>query len=169
MLGDIIGSKRVEWFGKVYDSQLEADWACTLDSWGLDVTHHPGRIQLSTGWWEPDFLCGDVMLEVKGPGGERLWKPAEAEQTHGLGVVVLRPGLVMPGSDNETAGATWHGTQPSGEEWVVEWPAGGKPRFTRAPDPQSEIRVSAERCIVRPEVVGLGMRKALTREVPHHV
>ena len=165
MLGDVIGSNRVEWNGRVYDSQLEADWAATLDSWGLHVVHHPGRIQLSTGWWEPDFLCGDVLLEVKGPGGERLWKPAEAEQTHEQGVVILRPGLIMPGSNNETAGATWHGTTVAGMEWVVEWPNGAGPRFTRTPASGSEVRVSAERVVVRPEVVGLGMRKALTRVV----
>lgn len=167
MIDEVIDANRVEWQGKVYDSQLEADWAATLDSWGLSVVHHPGRIQLSTGWWEPDFLCDDVLLEVKGPGGDRLWKPAEAEQTHGGGVVILRPGLIVPGTDNETAGAIWHGTQPWGEEWVVEFNIGARPRFTRRPQPQNDVRVSAERCMVRPEVVGLGMRKALTRKVGH--
>lgn len=167
MLGDVVGSKRVEWQGRVFDSQLEADWACTLESWGLSVRHHPGRIELATGWWEPDFACGEVLLEVKGPGGDRLWKPAEAEERYELGVVVLRPGLVLPGSANETAGACWHGTRAWGMEWVVEFPPQEEPRFTRAPGGQNEVRVSADRCIVRPEVVGLGMRKALTREVGH--
>ena len=160
-----IRSKKVEWQGTVFDSQLEADWAATLDSWGMKVDYHPGKIMLSTGWWEPDFIAGDVMLEAKGPGGDRLWKPAEAEKTHGLGVVILRPGLVVAGSDNETAGAVWHGTQAWGREWVVEFNMLTGPRFTCQPVETSDVRVSAERCIVRPEVVGLGMRKALTREV----
>lgn len=163
-----ITAKKVRYDELIFDSQLEADWYATLVSWGFKPRHHPGRIQLSVGHWEPDFLCGDVLLEVKGPGGDRLWKPAEAEATHGLGVVVLRPGLVLPGSANETAGACWHGTLAWGGEWVVEWPDLGEgPRWTRAPEAGSEVRVSAERCIVRPEVVGLGMRKALTREVGH--
>lgn len=165
---DSVAAKRVEWEGQVYDSQLEADWACTLASWGMSVKYHPGRIQLSTGWWEPDFLALDVLLEVKGPGGDRLWKPAEAEATHEMGVVILRPGIIIPGTDNETAGAVWHGTQPWGKEWTVEFNSStGQPQFTRDPDPQNVVRLSAERAFVRPEVLGLGMRKALTREVGH--
>jgi hypothetical protein len=169
-------AKKIEFEGRVFDSQLEADWFATLESWGFRVHHHPGRIHLpgTAEWWEPDFLIlpafdggPEVLAEVKGPGGDRLWKPALAEEHHGMGVVILRPGLVMPGTANETAGAVWHGTQAWGLEWVVEFdPVLGKPTFTREPDTlNSLVRVSAERCVVRPEVSGLGMRKALGRSV----
>lgn len=170
---ETVTANRVVWEGVTYDSQLEADWACTLKSWGIQVLHHPGRLLLSTGEkWEPDFITvprwsGDpeLLLEVKGPGNDRLWKIRDAEETNGVEgkIVILRPGLVLGGSSNESAGACWHGTKVHGAEWVLELRVDGTSAgFTT--DPQmmnSVVRVSAERCIPRPEVEGIGMRKAV--------
>ena len=168
-----IRAKRVAWEGRVYDSQLEADWHATLASWGVEVKYHPGRIPLGGGgWWEPDFLATDargeqIMLEAKGPHDDRLWKTAAAARETGLPGVVLRPGLVPAGSEVESAGAVWHGPELWGLEWVVAFAQDGSARWTCAPTPEEDVRVSAERCIVRPSAIGLGMRKALTREVGH--
>lgn len=175
-MSDEIKSHRVDFEGMIFDSQLEADWYATLKSWGLAVTHHPGSIRLpgdSGGWWEPDFLVTgwdgvEVLAEAKGPHDDRLWKAAEVDVLHPElgGVVILRPGVIVPGSTNETAGAVWHGTQLWGPEWVVGFQADGACRMTRDTmlyEPQ--VRVSAERTWVRPSAYGLAMVKARGRRV----
>lgn len=166
-----IRSHKIEWQGSVYDSQLEADWACTLDSWGVKARYHPGKYQFpgAYGWYEPDMLLESrdgqgVLAEVKGPSDDRLWKAEEAANETGLGVVILRPGLVMPGTDNESAGATWHGTALWGLEWVVAFGEDGV-WFTREPSHFDDVRLSAERTVPRPAATGLGMRKAIGRRV----
>lgn len=165
-----IRSHKIEWQGLTYDSQLEADWACTLESWGIKAKHHPGSFTLphGLGRYEPDFLLENgVLAEVKGPSDDRLWKPEEAAKETGLPVVILRPGLVIPGTDNESAGATWHGTRLWGLEWVVVFakPGVGGTWFTQEPEQGDDIRVSAERTVPRPAATGLGMRKAIGRRV----
>jgi hypothetical protein len=102
-------SKRKVWRGVQFDSQLEADWYATLGVWGVDFVYHPGWVALSGGVvYEPDFqLEGDVLLEVKGGGNERIEKAWQAGRELGLTVVVARPGVVLGGNDVEGAGAVW--------------------------------------------------------------
>lgn len=166
----MITAHKIEFEGYIYDSQLEADWSLTLQSWGIQARHHPGSYTFSdgSGRYEPDFLLqgryGDIIAEVKGPSDERIWKPELAASETGMPVVVLRPGLVIPGTDNESSGATWHGATLYGLEWVVVFASDGV-WFTQAPQSDDDIRLSAERTVTRPSATGLGMRKAIGRRV----
>lgn len=112
---DIKPIKRV-WRGVEYDSQLEADWACTFAMWGMEHVYHPGTMVLSTGeLWEPDFqLDEDIIFEVKGWHNERIEK-AWTAASMGYRVVIGRAGLVPAGSDAEHAGAVW---EPA-DRWMV--------------------------------------------------
>lgn len=114
---DLIRVKRPVWRGQQFDSQLEADWAATFQSWGMEYVYHPGRMALSGGVvWEPDFqLDGDVVFEVKGEHNERLWKVEQArEELPSLAILVGRAGFIPGGMDTEVAGAVW---EP--EDWVL--------------------------------------------------
>ncbi len=115
-------ARRVVWRGQQFDSQLEADWASTLVSWGIDYVYHPGRLYLDSGGvYEPDFQledCGGgsgqgILLEVKGGGNDRIEKAWEAAES-GFCVIIGRSGWIPAGADTEVAGAVW---EP--EEMVV--------------------------------------------------
>lgn len=160
-----IASKRVSYAGLDFDSVLEADWYVTLVDWGLDVVHHPGQVRLASGgWWEPDFAITGwdgvtVLGEAKGPSDQRIEKPREAEEMHSDlgGVVILRTGLVIPGTVNKCAGACFHAPRAGGLEWVLAYTEDGGVRFTRSPFENETVFVSAERCIPRPDVYGMPM------------
>lgn len=79
------------WYrGTLYDSKLEADWAYTMNVLKLPFRYHPGFIWLPSGErYEPDFAVksvgrlpgqyGEVLLEVKGPHDERIYKTHAAK------------------------------------------------------------------------------------------
>lgn len=162
-----IPAKQVRLDGLTFDSVLECDWYVTLDSWGMKVKHHPGSVRLKdTTEWQPDFMVAGsdgeaILCEVKGPHDDRLWKAYQAQAEHtDLGVVILRPGLVPAWADVEEAGAVWHSTMVWGLEWVVAFDDHGRARFTRSPEHSEDVRVSAERAMVRPDAVGIAMGKS---------
>ena len=87
--------------GVWYRSALEADWAATFDTLGIDAEYEPKSLQLPSGAvYICDFFLRDMntFCEVKGAHNERLWKPRElaaalhAEETfpQEFQVIVLR-------------------------------------------------------------------------------
>lgn len=63
--------------GVEFRSTLEADWACTLDHYGIVWEYEPEGVQLADGTrYRPDFYLPEstTWLEVKGPHDERLDK-----------------------------------------------------------------------------------------------
>lgn len=112
--------------GTVFASTLEADWAATLDHWGMAWQYEPEAFQLPNGInYRPDFHLPNqrVWLEVKGPHDRRLGKAAELQRAlyeeaggegwsfHAFLVIVLRPA----GADGK---AHWEGSVP-GQSPVV--------------------------------------------------
>lgn len=130
-MDDVIKAKRVAWRGQQFDSQLEADWASTFVSWGLEYAYHPGRVFLGDSVWEPDFQVDagpwDVLFEVKGAGNDRIEKVHEARRM-GFNVIVGRVGWIPAGTDVEVAGAMW---EDANEWFLVERPDGST-RFHKA-------------------------------------
>jgi hypothetical protein len=70
----------VTYSGIRFRSTLEADWAATLDSLGIEWQYEPEGVQLPSGsMYRPDFYLPRIAtwLEVKGPAGDRLGKTRE--------------------------------------------------------------------------------------------
>ncbi len=66
--------------GTLFRSTLEADWAATLDAYGIDWQYEPEGLMLPSGeLYRPDFWLPRIKtwLEVKGLHGERTHKPEE--------------------------------------------------------------------------------------------
>lgn len=111
-------ANRVVWRDVEYDSQLEADWSATLTKWRVDFRYHPGRVFLGTTEWQPDFQVDaggrDLLLEVKGPGNDRIEKVYDARK-RGHNVIVGRPGWMPPDPLLDHAGAVWE----DASEWCL--------------------------------------------------
>lgn len=103
--------------GVRFRSTLEADWAATLDSWGIHAwSYEPWAVQFDDGTrYLADFYLRalNTWCEVKGPHNERISKPKNlyraleddlAEKVNRALVVVLRPA--------ERGMATWEGVEP---------------------------------------------------------
>lgn len=145
-----------------YDSVLEADWAATLESLGIEFTHHPGSLRLSDGRvYEPDFVLTreEILLEVKGNHNERVEKAAIASRDHGLTALIGRVGLVPAGSNVEEAGLVWHNAIYGGTEFFVCWNSLMGYRFTDIPREDDTVFASAERCTTNPDAIGIPMKK----------
>lgn len=122
---------RRTWRGVTYDSQLEADWSATLQTWGVAYVYHPGRIALPEGGvWEPDFQVDaggdDLLLEVKGAHNHRMDK-VEAARSAGYNVIVGREPMGPADPEVEVAGAVWE----PGLDWFLIRDAGKTVRFHR--------------------------------------
>jgi hypothetical protein len=66
--------------GTTFRSALEADWACTLNHYGLDWQYEPWTFELPSGaWYLPDFWLPALhtFVEVKGAHMQRLAKTEE--------------------------------------------------------------------------------------------
>lgn len=66
--------------GVLFRSTLEADWAATLDHYGIVWQYEPEAVQLPSGtYYRPDFYLPELTtwLEVKGWHNERLDKAQE--------------------------------------------------------------------------------------------
>src|SRR5690606_22892638 len=80
--------------GTWFRSRLEADWAATLDQYGIAWTYEPETITLPSGktyvpdFWLPDH---DTWLEVKGPGVPGLDKAHEFAATTDSLVIIGQP------------------------------------------------------------------------------
>lgn len=74
--------------GVLFRSTLEADWANTLDRYGIVWQYEPEAVRLPSGvLYRPDFYLPELTtwLEVKGPHDERIDKThelAEASTHH---------------------------------------------------------------------------------------
>lgn len=83
--GDMTIEAIPSWYaGITFRSKLEADWAATLDEWGIRWEYEPETITLSAGVnYIPDFWLPDVgtWLEVKGTGVPRIEKAIELGKT----------------------------------------------------------------------------------------
>jgi hypothetical protein len=104
----------MEYRNVTFRSTLEADWAATLDTWGVLWSYEPMAVDLGDG---TRYLCDfwlsgcRVWLEVKGPCEDRL------EKTKRLQRAVQpepwdwqwRPPFVMVGRTAEQGMAVWHG------------------------------------------------------------
>jgi hypothetical protein len=109
---DPVPAKKMSWNGSEFDSLLECAWAKTLEAYGFQWKHHPVPVTVDDEGtlWEPDFLCGDVLLEVKpyeGESTDRLWKAYAARKRYGLPVLVARPGVWSDNWDDERPGLEW--------------------------------------------------------------
>jgi hypothetical protein len=70
--------------GTDFRSALEADWAATLNRWGIAWQYEPETITLPSGAvYLPDFWLPSLgtWLEVKGPGIPRIEKAIELGET----------------------------------------------------------------------------------------
>lgn len=107
-----------------FDSALEFRWDQVLRSLSLSPKHHPGSIPLPGGErYEPDFLLGPHLLEVKGDHNERIHKPRLAQEHYQRPVIILRRGIIAS-DDQEVEYAVWdcswalresHGFVPASE------------------------------------------------------
>lgn len=94
----------VEYSEVRFRSTLEADWAATLDAFGIEWQYEPIGVQLPSGiLYRPDFYLPQIAtwLEVKGPAGERLDKTRElarAVQCEVRGCDDTDTGLLCDGS-----------------------------------------------------------------------
>lgn len=88
-----IQAKPLAYAGVQFRSTLEADWACTLDHYGIAWDYEPEKVTLGSGsrYW-PDFRLPDLKtwIEVKGPAVPRTEKAVEyAEEMLSQGWIVL--------------------------------------------------------------------------------
>ncbi|WP_435110132.1 hypothetical protein [Nocardiopsis synnemataformans] len=79
--GDMTIEALTSWYGDTtFRSKLEADWAATLDTFGIAWEYEPETITLPSGSvYIPDFWLPQIgtWLEVKGPGVPRVEKAYE--------------------------------------------------------------------------------------------
>lgn len=79
--GDMTIEAVPSWYaGITFRSKLEADWAATLDQWGIRWEYEPETISLPSGVnYIPDFWLPELgtWLEVKGTGVPRIEKAIE--------------------------------------------------------------------------------------------
>lgn len=90
-----------------FRSTLEADWACTLDSLGIEWQYEPVTVTLPSGeWYVPDFWLPQLAtyIEVKGDGIPRRHKPAQLAQMDDSTIVLL--GLAPRRKTHENGWAT---------------------------------------------------------------
>ena len=91
--GTAAQARPVTYQGVRFRSTLEAGWACTLDSLGIEWEYEPSACQLATGeTYLPDLWLPALrtVIEVKGSHMQRAAKPRQlaAEQADS-GVIVL--------------------------------------------------------------------------------
>lgn len=83
--GDMTIEALPSWYGgTTFRSKLEADWACTLDTFSIVWEYEPETITLPSGkTYVPDFWLPEIgtWLEVKGPGVPRVEKAYELAET----------------------------------------------------------------------------------------
>ncbi len=88
-----VSAKETAYAGVTFRSVLEADWAFTLDHYGIEWEYEPGMVTLSSGAaYLPDFRLPRLAtwIEVKGPNVPGLGKPIQyAEDTKNNDVIVL--------------------------------------------------------------------------------
>ncbi|GAB3209763.1 hypothetical protein GCM10027294_25470 [Marinactinospora endophytica] len=125
--GDMTIAARPTWYGGVtFRSALEASWAATLDTLGVEWAYEPETITLPSGTvYVPDFWLPQVgiWIEVKGPGVPRVEKAhalAEARACACEG----RCGCAWPGGELVLIGHPAEAAAPS-------WDANGWRRRTR--------------------------------------
>lgn len=158
---DPVAAHKMKYRNMLFDSKLELAWFITLEGLGCDIWDHPAQLRLEDGTiYEPDFLVGEVLCEVKGGHDERLWKPYAAHRQHGLPVLVLRQGVVPPDWETEVAGCDWESCDE--QEWVIALdPAGAKFMLQQDAEmiyPRSHVRFAARTVLLDPDKLGLPMR-----------
>lgn len=83
--------------GVQFRSMLEANWAATLDHYGIEWEYEPEYHVLESGTvYLPDFVLPELntIIEAKGPHGERLNKTRElAAENPGVIVIIGYPPL----------------------------------------------------------------------------
>lgn len=101
-----------------YRSTLEADWAATMDYYGMHHCYEPVAVETSVGPYLPDFWlpAQRVFLEVKGPHNERLDKAEALGRDADWGqvdplVVIARPSV--------NGAADWHGVNGTNPVFVL--------------------------------------------------
>lgn len=87
-----IEAKPRRYNGVEFRSTLEADWAATLDHYGIEWEYEPEGIQLPSGEaYVPDFWLPKIatVIEVKGPAMQRAHKPVQLAGIAHRDVIVL--------------------------------------------------------------------------------
>lgn len=158
---DPVEAKKVEYRHMVFDSLLEKAWYLTLEKLGAKVWDHPAALDLQDGrTYEPDFLVGDVLCEVKGPHDERIDKPYRAYELYQLPVLILRPGQFSGEWDEERPGAVWEACD--GRSWGLVTIPDGEAYFKLedelTEDEKVYVHFSADRVQLDMNVNGLEMR-----------
>jgi hypothetical protein len=115
--------------GTRFRSALEADWAATLNHYGIDWQYEPWTFELPSGvWYLPDFWLPALhtFLEVKGAHMQRIAKTYELarEVTTTEGFVLLG----FPPLRRSTTPCIW--------DSYLQWrePIGYDTRFARCPE-----------------------------------
>ncbi len=76
----VIRAIKTKYSGILFASTLEADWAKTLDHWGIVWSYEPEGLKLPSGQnYRCDFYLPRLRtwFEVKGEHNQRVFKPAE--------------------------------------------------------------------------------------------
>lgn len=127
---DITVAVPTEYAGTTFRSRLEADWARTLNAYGITWTYEPETITLPSGTvYIPDFWLPllNTWIEVKGPGIPRTEKTAELARTR-PGQLVILGRKALPSTGDET------GRRPSCGYLNWETPYGPSAYITSCPE-----------------------------------
>lgn len=102
--------------GVAFRSTLEADWAATLDSWGIHAwSYEPWAVEFDDGTrYLADFhlVAQNVWAEVKGPHNERIDRPRQLHRSIAGDPFDLSPALVVVLRASERGRAMWEGAAP---------------------------------------------------------
>lgn len=103
--------------GVEFRSTLEADWAATLDSWGIHAwSYEPWAVRFDNGTrYLADFYLRalNTWAEVKGPHNERIAKPRMLHEALEEDLLErFAPTLVVVLRPSERGCAIWEGVTP---------------------------------------------------------